>query len=265
MVSPMRSAELHWQLSLGLVGLMALGSLGALGAALGTGATKEAEDVREVLTRQIPMTLPEARDRTAQRGGEALDYQWSLGGFLGTIAGLFVPSHGNALLSFVPTRPGHVEIQILITAPKRDGEYFLYGAEVDRQSGDTTAVWSSYTFRGRRKDREQEVSEPDIIDFASAIYHLRSDLPRTDLEMTIWNGGSTYPVVVEHLGTSTRTIDGKKQQVRGYVVVGSSEQGKPAFKERYFLYFSDDERVLPAQIVGKRGLIQLKLDLVRRS
>ena len=227
-----------------------------------SGYAQESE-VRESLSREIQTTQETATEAALERGGEVFHFKWRLGGFIGILAGLFVPDDGDALLSFVPVpERGMIAIELLITADGREGEYFLYGAEVDKDSGSTVSVWSSQVFRGERKDREQEVTEEDVIDFASVLYHLRRSPPSDRTPVTIWNSGKFYPVAMEPLGVEKRKVYKQKADVKGFAVRGVEIDGKSSFKDKLFLYFLDDEESTPAQIVGKRGGIRIKASLV---
>ena len=221
-----------------------------------------AGEPREELSRPVETDPERAASAAERRGGEVLRLRWKLAGFLGTLVGLFVPSEGDALLTFVPAPDDRTEIQILVTAPRRDGEYFLYGASIDERSGATERVWDSYAFRDSRKAREQEIEEAETIDYASAVYHLRWNPPGDAARMTIWNHGSTYPVEVEPLEVETRKIRGKKTEVRGYVIHGVEIDGKRSFDDKFFVYFAKDESSTPVEIAGKRGLLRVRIQLV---
>ena len=225
----------------------------------------ESGEPREQLTRAIETDPVRAASTAQSRGGEVLRLQWKLAGFLGTILGLFVPSEGDALLTFVPHDGDRTEIEILVTAPKREGEYFLYGAAIDENTGSTRQVWDSYAFRDSRKDREQEIEDQAVIDYASAIYHLRWHPPTETARMTIWNHGRTYPVEVRPLEGETRKVHGKKLQVRGYVIQGVELDGKTSFDDKYFVYFARDEHSTPIEIAGKRGLVRVRIQLVEST
>ena len=155
-----------------------------------------------------------------------------------------------------------MQIQMLITAPKREGEYFLYGAEVDERSGSTEMIWSSYVFKGKGKDREQDICAPDIIDFASAIYRLRWSPPREPTRMTIWSGGKTYAAEIRPLKPEQRKIAGVKVEVQGYAVRGAKVDGKESFKDNMTLYFARNGRSTPVEILGKRGWVKLRIQLL---
>jgi hypothetical protein len=194
-------------------------------------------------------------------GGEVFHMRWSLGGFLGTLAGLFVPSHGDALLTFVPHDEDRTRIGLLISAPRREGEYFLYGADI-ATDGSTRAAWDSSVFRGEKKEREQSFEQGDVIDIASAIQHLRRHPPQRTTRMRIWSGGKFYPVEIEPLGRKTRRYQGKEVAVRGYSVRGVRTEGEGRFRDKLFLYFALDEAATPMEIVGRRSLVRLRLRLV---
>jgi hypothetical protein len=221
-----------------------------------------ADEVKDELSRAIETDPTAAANAATESGGEIVRMRWKLGGFLGFVAGLFVPSSGDALLTFVPNGAERQEIQLLITTPGRQGEYFLYGAEIDPGSTTTTAVWSSYVFKDRKREREQRIEQKDVIDFASAIYHLRNSPPRRTTRFTIWNGGSTYPVEVEPLRPERRKISGQPTDVQGFEVRGVEVDGQKAFEEKFTLYFARDSRSTPVGISAKRGMIRLRMERV---
>ena len=221
-----------------------------------------AGEVREELTREVPTDPSEAAALANRDGGEVFQLRWRFSGFLGALASLFVPSRGDAALTFVPGPEDRVNVQLVATAPKREGEYFVYGAEVDRISGATRAVWSSYQFRDKKQGREQSLEGSDVIDFASAIYRLRWNPPEKAVSMRIWHHGKTYPARIEPLGEEKRRIDGRKIQVRGYAVRGVKVKGEPFFEDRFFVYFAQDEHSMPVEILGKRGWVKIRFQLV---
>lgn len=230
--------------------------------ALAAAATVHAGEVSDTLSRPVETERGKAAAAAEQAGGEVLRMRWKLGGFIGTLAGLFIPNNGDALLTLVPGGGEHVIIQMLITAHKSKGDYFLYGAEVDEDSGAAASVWSSYSFRGDQEDREESIDEPDLIDFASVIYYLRRNRLAGTTRMTIWNEGKTYPVEVEPLGPGTRKVSGTKIDVEGYSIHGVKVPDLDFFKEKFFLYFATDERRTLVELIGKRGLINVRIYLV---
>ena len=189
---------------------------------------------------------------------EAFPFRWKLGGFLGALAGLFVPRSGDALLSFTPTGDERIAIEMRITSPGRDGEYFRYAAEVDVASGSTTAVHSESRFRDKTRNRDQSFSDGDVIDFASVFYRLRWHPPREPAELRIWSDGKIYPVTVGPLGTERLRVGDDEIDVRGYSVRPIVVKGEAKFNEAFSVYFALDERSQPVAIDGKRGWIKVR-------
>jgi len=216
---------------------------------------------------QSPMRAVEPDPDAAARsaigdGGEAIRMRWRFSGFLGRLASLFVPSSGDALVTSV-ARPGaRREIEFLVTSPKRDGEYLLYGAQIDQTSGSTVKIWSSRMFRGELEQMQKQIDQPQVIDYASVIHHLRWSAPEQATKMTIWSDGDSYAAEVVPLKTQTRKVAGERVAVRGYVVRGDEADGKDSFDDKFYIYFARDERSTPVEIVGKRGWIGVKMQLV---
>jgi len=217
------------------------------------------------LTRPIEIDPVRAARSASERNGEAFEMRWKLGGFLGALAGLFVPNRGDALLTFVPGDDGRERIALLITAPKRKGDYYLYGAEIDLASGTTAAVWSSYHFKGKGKGRETEIHEPDVIDLASGIYHLRHNPPAETIRATLWSDGDRYLAEVEPLKPERRKISGHKLEVQGFKVRGVKNPGHEEFDATFTVYFTRDGRATPVEILGKRGWVKLRIELTEEQ
>lgn len=233
-------------------------------AVLGTPARSVGEDhstVSDTLSRDVAQDIATARQRGVDRGGEVLPFHWKIGGFLGALAGLFVPNSGDSLLTIVDTEGDHTEVELLITAPKREGEYFLYGSEIDREDGATSAVWSSQVFRGKRKDKEQRIEDRSVISYATAILRLRFDPPMSPVRITVWNDGKVYPADVTPIPPHLRKVSGRKIEVRGYEISGAEVDGRPSFDERLFLYFALDDGATPVEILGKRSILKIRVQL----
>jgi hypothetical protein len=231
-------------------------------AAVAMASVDHSGEVRKELSRPIVTEHEDAVRAAVSDGGEVIRMHWKLGGFLGALIGLFVPSTGDALISFEPRADDRTEIGFLVTSAKREGEYFLYGAEIDEATRSTQAVWSSQMFRGELRQREQEVEEPDIIDYASGIYRLRWDPPADKTRMTIWSGGKTYPVEIVPLEEDVRKIAGRKIRTRGYWVRGVKVKGERTYDDDIWVYFALDERATPVEFVGKRGLVKARIRMV---
>jgi len=217
--------------------------------------------VRDTLSRPIFSEHQEAAAAAAARGGEVLEFEWHLRGFLGAIAGLFVPRRGDAVLTFVPDSDDEMEVQMLVTSPYKEGAYFLYGAAMGEQDGHASTIWSSYEYNDRHRNREQDIDEPDVIDFASVMYLVRRYPPDAPKRMTIWNQGRTYAAEVQPLGVQQRMVNGQRRALMGFAVVGARTPDEPFFKDRFSMYFDDNGTL--TQIVTRRGLMWVRMDLVK--
>jgi len=80
--------------------------------------------------------------------------------------------------------------------------------------------------------------------------------------MTIWSGGKTYPVEVRPLGLTRRKIAGDKIEVRGYALRGAVVDGERSFDDKIDIYFANDDRATPVEIVGKRGMIRTRIRMI---
>jgi len=250
MLSPQRTPGTARLLPLAVVAVIVSATVGHPG------------DAREEISRPIETEHDRAARAVVVDGGESIRMRWKLGGFLGTLIGLFIPSTGEVLISFAPRANDRTEFGFLVTSVKREGEYFLYGAEIDERSRSTEVVWSSQMFRGELKQREQEVDTPDVVDYAAGFYRLRWDPPATTTRMTLWSEGQTYPVEVVPLGEDIRKIADKKIKTRGYLVRGVKVDGKRDYDNQIWVYFAVDERATLVEFAAKRGLIKARVRMV---
>ena len=132
---------------------------------------------------------------------EEFHYQWQLRNLLGTIAGLFLPNHGEGFLTFKAMGNGHLQSELTITSSAaRQGEYFRYGSEIDTRTLQPIRAWSSYSWRGETKSKSSPIEQAGVLDIASGIYSIRQDPPEKPRRMEIWSDGKIYPVVVMPLG-----------------------------------------------------------------
>ena len=242
----------------GIVCFVALGLFAAPRAA----APHEPDAAPDLPARTLCTEPVEAAQNAFADGGEIVRMRWKLSGFLGFLVGLFVPSTGDALMTFVPLPDDRLKIEFLLTSVKRQGEFYLYGAEVDERSGSPIAIWNSEMIKDRRKDRETLIDDPQTIDYASAIYRLRWHGPDEAHPMTIWDRGRSYSAEVRPLGVRKRKINGARMQVRGYEIRGLKGGEGRSFDDRIWLYFALDDRSTPVEIVGKRGLIKARIEMV---
>ena len=234
-----------------------IGALAAL-LLLAVSVGMSGED-RDELSRRVETDPLRAARVAKENGGELIRMRWHLGGFIGSIAGLFLPSNGDVLLTFVPGPDERIQVQLLITAPSREDDYYLYGAEIDEESGATTTVWSAYAYKKKYEAYEQELDDANTIDFASGLYNMRWNAPSEPLRQSIWVDGDLHPVDVRPLKPETRKISGVKLDVQGYELRGSVVDGEREFKERVYIYFARDDRSTPVEIVAKRAGVRIRV------
>ncbi len=198
----------------------------------------------------------------AGRAGETLDYSWSLRGFLGHLAGVFLPNQGNGELRTRPAEGGGRITELEITS--RDGhrgEFFLYGGET-RADGSAARAWSAYHWRGRDKSDKQPVDEPGVADMASGIHRIRELRPQKPLPLRIWSDGKVYPVLVERVDTERVTVPAGTFVADHYRVRGVEEEGKRFWRGGLDLWLARDEVATPVRIQVERGFANVRLDLL---
>ena len=63
---------------------------------------------------------------------EAFDYRWTLGGFKGVMARLFIPGQGEGRLTTASSADDQLITELRISSSEgRHDEFWLYGAEID--------------------------------------------------------------------------------------------------------------------------------------
>ncbi|MEM7480415.1 MAG: DUF3108 domain-containing protein [Acidobacteriota bacterium] len=196
---------------------------------------------------------------------EEFHYRWRLGGFAGRLAGMFLPSKGDGVLTFENLPGGRLESDLLITSEEGDdGEFWRYGSLIDTDNEQALRAWSSYRWRGEEKERGNEVEEDGVLDVVSGIWMLRRDRPTEQLKLTIWSDGKLYPVLIEPEGTTNYTLGDRLLRARKYTIRGDrTTPGRP-WKGRLELWFTDDEAAMPVEIRIARSLADLRLKMVQR-
>jgi hypothetical protein len=193
---------------------------------------------------------------------EEYRYRWRLGSFLGVVAGLFFPSHGEGVLRVTPAGGGHLTSELLITSHEsREGEYWRYGSELDPETGLAVRAWSSYRWRGEEKEKRAEIEGDGVIDVVSGIWAIRRDPPARPRQMEIWSDGKVYPVVVLPRGRETRTIADREIATRHFTVKGYDVPGKRRWKGTLELWLAEDAASTPVEIRIERRLADLRLEL----
>lgn len=194
---------------------------------------------------------------------EVLRYDWDLGGFIGNLASLFIPGRGDGSLTTFTNGAGRLQTELHITSPKsREGEFWLYGAEIDPVTRRTVRVWSSYLFRGKSKRKQADLEEADVIDISSGILLLRQDPPATSRRMRIWSDGKIYPVEIRSVGREVRRIGQTEIPVRYLAVRGLKEEGGRYWRGKMDLFFGEDADATPVEIRFVRDHARVRLKLV---
>jgi hypothetical protein len=197
----------------------------------------------------------------AEATPEELHYRWNLGRLLGRLAGIFLPSEGDGVMTLVPNN-GDVVTELLITSEhSRDGEFWRYGSRIDPASGYAERAWSSYKWRGEAKSKQEDLGDAAVMDIVSGIYAIRRDPPKASRHMEIWSDGKIYPVVVIPKGEVTRTIDGKSVLTRHYSVRGYKTPNSRFWKGSLELWLAKDAAATPVEIHITRDLAALQLRL----
>jgi len=194
---------------------------------------------------------------------ESLQYRWSLGGFFGTFARIFLPGHGEGVLTTLDAASGTTEVRLDITAPTAAGEYWRYGSEIDRSDGRTLRAWSSYRFRGKDQEKESDLDEEAVIDIASGILLLRRDPPTTPRNMRIWNDGKIYPVVIQPRGTVNRRVGGQLEAVRHYAIRARRVPNERTWKGKFDVFLANDDAATPVEISVERSMARIRLTIER--
>lgn len=207
---------------------------------------------------------------SAQEGiglNEEFHYQWQLKNFIGAIAGLFLPNHGEGSLTFKTGPNGHLRSELLITSSEsKAGEYFRYGSEVDTRTLQPIRAWSSYQWRGESKSKSEEIEREGVLDVAAGIYAIRQDPPVQTRKMTIWSDGRVYPVVVIPIGKpEKRRLHGQSVPVQRYSIRGISVPGQNKWKGKMDLWLAKDEVSTPVEILISRNLADVHMRLQSAS
>ncbi|MFQ5526595.1 MAG: hypothetical protein ACE5GX_10075 [Thermoanaerobaculia bacterium] len=194
---------------------------------------------------------------------ESFEYKWTLGGFKGVMARMFIPGRGEGRLT---TDAGSgdllvTELRISSREGKRD-EYWLYGAEIDPLVRRTVRAWSAQRFRGESKRKERSADGVDALDLASSIYYLRQELPTRSQEAEIWSSGRLNPVIIQPLGRGLARLNGRPVATRSYAIRGVSKPGRPHWRGKMDLVLTDDEEAVPLEIVVVRKGMRVRLELV---
>ncbi|MEM7048673.1 MAG: DUF3108 domain-containing protein [Acidobacteriota bacterium] len=199
---------------------------------------------------------------SAQPATEEFRYRWHLGSLVGRVAGLFLPNKGDGVMRFSEQPDGTLHSELLVTSEKSDdGEFWRYGSTIDRDSRQALSAWSAYRWRGKEKEKRDDIAEPGVLDIVSGIWALRQDTPERPRQLTIWSDGKVYPVVVIPRGREKRRFGEREVSTRHWTIRGIDAPEGRRWKGRLELWLSDDEAALPVEIRISRSLADLRLEL----
>jgi hypothetical protein len=195
---------------------------------------------------------------------EEFRYRWQLKNFMGAVAGLFLPRQGEGSLTFMRTN-GHLKSELTITSPQSKQEgYFRYGSEVDVRTLQPIRAWSSYSWRGESKSKNEPVDKVGVLDVAAGIYAIRNDPPTKSRRMQIWSDGKIYPVVVIPLGIEMRQLPHGKIRARHYSIRGVNIPNERKWKGKLDLWLATDEAATPIEILISRNMADVRMELMSR-
>lgn len=191
---------------------------------------------------------------------EVLEYRWHLSGFKGLVARLFIPGAGTGTLTTGGDDSGNLVTELHISSPAaKDGDFWLYGSEIDPRDKRTLRAWNSQRFRGKEKQKESSLEDDDAIDLASSIFFLRQELPEDVTRTHIWSSGRLYEVEVVPTGLSARLVDGEAVRTRSYTLRGV---GEPRWRGQLDIVLAENENSTPLEIVVARDGMRVRLELV---
>lgn len=211
----------------------------------------------------LVLMAPAGASGQPARSDEAFQYNWQLRNFLGTMAGLFLPNHGEGSLTFKGVGNGHLRSELTITSSvAKQGEFFRYGSEIDTRTLQPIRAWSAYSWRGETKSKSEPINQGGVLDVASGIYAIRLDPPEKSRRMEIWSDGKIYPVVVIPLGAENRKLkDGKVVSARHYSIRGIDSPGRRKWKGKLDLWLTRDGAATPVEILISRNLADVHMTL----
>lgn len=193
---------------------------------------------------------------------EELAYDWRLGGFVGAMAGLFLPNKGTGVMSVEPAGDDMLKTELLITSPEaKADEYWRYGSRITAQGGYAREAWNSYQWRDKEEHERAEVEEPRVRDIVAGIYQIRRELPEEPQQMRIWSDGKIYPVVVIPKGVDTVKVNGERVRTLRFSVRGYRAPGQRLWKGSLELWLARDSAATPVRMHIERSLANLRLHL----
>ena len=196
-------------------------------------------------------------------GDEVLVYSWRIEGIKGLILRLIAPGHGEGSLTTVLEKDGIYATELHMSAEsRRDGDFWRYGSTFDPAAGRSLSAWTAQLIGDKRKAREADLTDDDLIDLASGILLVRRDPPTAPRRMRIWSNGNLYPVVVEPRGEERTVFRGRLTTVRIYAISGYEVPGEREWRGGIEFHLADDASATPVEMVvlNKGVRARLRLD-----
>ncbi|MGH9465265.1 MAG: hypothetical protein ACRD0X_06425 [Thermoanaerobaculia bacterium] len=199
----------------------------------------------------------------AATADEELDYRWSLGGILGTLARIVLPGNGEGRLTTRPVDGGRLAIELVVTSREgAQGDYWRYAALIEPASGRTVSAESAYRYGEKSKERRADLGQEQVIDVASGIHLVRSRRPQSPVNLSIWSDGKIYPVVIEPRGWKSVSLAAGRRRAELFAIRPRSVPGQRPWSGRIDLYIEEGESARPVAIVVDRRWAKVELELV---
>lgn len=193
---------------------------------------------------------------------ESFHYHWTLDGFIGALASIFLPSRGEGVLTYEPIEGGRERGELLVTS-RQSGhdEYFRYGSVWEPETRRTISASSDLVWRGETKSKHADLEGENLIDVVSAIQLLRRQPPTNALRLEIWSDGRLYPVVVLPRERARRKVPGGEVEAQRFSVHGVPVPDRKLWKGELDLWIAADATATPIEIVVSRRGARVRLVL----
>lgn len=218
-----------------------------------------------VLLLALPTAAPVAAESAPLGEPEVLRFRWRLEGVQGFLARVLgvVPTSGDGVMTLSTDSRGRLEVRFKATSEKAaEGDHWTYETLVDLDDWHTLRVRETYHFRKKRREKDFDLAEREVIDVLSGLQQLRREPSIASGRSTIWSDGKTYPVTVSPKGTETRDFGGRGIPVRMFELRGFKKQGERFWKARAEVWLTSDSNALPVEMLYRQSLGRLRLTLI---
>ena len=196
-------------------------------------------------------------------GDEMLVYNWKIEGIKGLILRLVAPGRGEGSLTTVLEDDGNLATELHMSAERRrHGDFWRYGSTFDPVAMRSLSAWTAQKVGDKRKFREADLANDDLIDLASGILLVRRNPPPVARRMRIWSNGKLYPVIVEPRGEERTLFRGRPTTVRIYAIHGYEVPGEREWNGGVEFHLADDVSATPIEmlVLNKGVRARLRLD-----